>query len=66
MEKIKTSKYRYITDKEGNKREIILPIKDYKEMLEDINDLSVAAERRNEETITHSELLNMLKTDGKL
>lgn len=66
MEKTKKKKYRYITDDQGNKKEIILPIKDYKELLEDINDLSIAAERRDEKSISHNELLNILKENDKI
>jgi hypothetical protein len=66
MEKTKRKKYRYITDEDGRKKEIILPIKDFREMIEDIQDLSIAAERRDEPTISHSELLSLLKENEKI
>lgn len=35
---------RYVTDKKGVKREVILPIKDFENLLEDLNDLALIAE----------------------
>ena len=57
---------RYIIDEEGKKTEIILSVKDFEEILEDLSDLAIIAERRDEETISHEELINELKRDGFL
>lgn len=54
----------YITDGGGKKTGIILPITEFEELLEDIQDLAVAAERYREPTISHDELLTELKNDG--
>jgi len=54
---------KYITDKRGKKRSIILPVKQFEELIED---LAIAAERRDEDTISHKELLKELKADGLL
>jgi len=35
---------------------IILPIEEYEKMKEDLHDLAVVAERRNEKTITFEEM----------
>lgn len=43
---------RFIIDKKGNKTGVILSIEDYNELLEDIHDLSVIAERRDEPLIS--------------
>lgn len=56
----------YITDEHGNKKAVIISIADFQELLEDIGDLAVVAERRDEPTVTHNELLEELKTDGLL
>ncbi len=56
----------YITDAKGHKRAVILPLKEYEELLEDLNDLSVAAERRDEPTIAHKKVMEELKRDGYL
>jgi PHD/YefM family antitoxin component YafN of YafNO toxin-antitoxin module len=56
----------YVTDNEGNKKAVILPIEEYEELLEDLEDLAVAAERKDESTITHEQLLRELNKDGLL
>ena len=57
---------KYITDKDGNKREVILSLEKFEELLQDLEDLSIAAERRNEESISHDEVTKALKGDGLL
>ena len=54
---------RYVTDKKGVKREVILSIEDFEHLLEDLEDLAVAAERREEETIDHELVVKELKRD---
>ena len=61
-----TIKPEYITDGEGEKKAVILPIEDYQELMEDIDDLAVLAERREEPTISHEDLLADLKRNGYL
>jgi PHD/YefM family antitoxin component YafN of YafNO toxin-antitoxin module len=56
----------YVTDSEGHKKAVILPIEEYEELLEDLGDLAIAAERRNEPTISHEQLLAELRSDGLL
>ena len=57
---------RFIVDESGNKTAVILPLEDYEELLEDIHDLTVIAERKNEPTISLEELKKGLKADGLL
>ena len=38
----------------------------FEELLQDLEDLSIAAERRNEESISHDEVKKALKSDGLL
>jgi len=64
MIEIKKLHTEYITDDKGNKKSVILPIDDFQELLEDIEDLAAVAERRNEATISHEELLRELKENG--
>ncbi|OGU81152.1 MAG: hypothetical protein A2W11_04635 [Ignavibacteria bacterium RBG_16_35_7] len=54
----------FIIDESGAKKAIILPIEDYEELLEDIHDLTVIAERKDEPTISLEELKKKLKADG--
>ncbi len=56
----------FITDKEGNKKAVVLSISDFLELIEDLEDLAVIAERKNEPTISHEDLLAELKNDGIL
>lgn len=53
MEKLRE---RYIVDKKGEKTAVVLPVEEYEELLEDLHDLAVIAERRDEPTITFEEL----------
>ncbi|MEW6676170.1 MAG: hypothetical protein AB1348_09270 [Nitrospirota bacterium] len=54
----------FIVDEAGVKRGVILPMEDYEELLEDIHDLAVIAERKDELTISLEELKKKLKADG--
>jgi hypothetical protein len=56
----------YVTDSHGNKKAVILPIAEYEELLEDLQDLAVAAQREDEPTISHDQLLVELNKDGLL
>jgi len=53
-------------DEKGQKTGVIVPIEEYEELLEDLHDLAVVAERRGEPTITFEELKERLKKDGLL
>ena len=41
-------KVRFLVDEKGRKRSVVLPIADYQELLEDLADLAVIAERKGE------------------
>lgn len=56
----------YITDEKGKKTAVILPIEEFEELLEDLQDLAILAERRDEPTIPHEEVVARLKRDGYL
>jgi hypothetical protein len=56
----------YITDGEGNRKSVILPIREYELLLEDLEDLAAIAERRDEPTLGHDALLEELRRDGLL
>jgi len=60
------SEVQYITNPDGEKTAVILPIEEFRELLEDIEDLAVIAERRDEPTVSHDKLLTELKRDGLL
>jgi hypothetical protein len=64
MVDLKNLNPQYITDHEGTKTAVVLPIGTFHELLEDIMDLAAVAERREEPTVSHAELLSDLKRDG--
>jgi len=54
----------YVTNEAGEKTAVIMPINEFQELIEDIEDLATIAERREEPTISHQQLLAELKQDG--
>jgi len=56
----------FIINEKGEKTAVILPIEEYDELLEDLHDLRVIAERRDEATVSFEELKERLKKDGLL
>lgn len=65
-DKVNTSNDQYIVDSEGKKTAVILPVDQYEQLLEDLHDLSVIAERRNEKPISLEEIKRRLKKNGLL
>ena len=57
---------RFVVDRDGRKQAVILPLEDYERLLEDLHDLAVVAERRDEETISFEEMVRRLREDGLL
>lgn len=57
---------RYVVDANGKKTEVLLPVEQFQELLEDLHDLAIVAERREEPTISQRELKRRLKADGLL
>ncbi len=55
---------KFVVDESGKKTAVILPVEEYEELLEDIHDLAVIAERKDEPTINFDELKKKLKADG--
>jgi len=60
------SSVQYVTDEDGRKKAVLLPIADYERLLEDLSDLAAIADRRKEPTVSHEEFLAELKKDGIL
>ena len=54
----------FLTNQKGRKTAVVLPIEDYEKLLEDMDDLAVIAERREEETIPHEEFKKRVKRNG--
>ena len=66
MVDLKQLEVQYITNQSGEKTAVILSLANFRDLIEDLEDLALAAERRDEPTISHTELLNELKQDGLL
>ena len=56
----------YVIDAKGNKLSVILSLERYERLMEDLHDLAVVAERRNEQPISFEEMKRRLKKDGIL
>jgi hypothetical protein len=56
----------YIVDGEGKKTGVVLPIRRYHKLLEDLHDLAAVAERRSEKPVALAEMKRRLKEDGIL
>jgi hypothetical protein len=63
---IKKLQIEYVVNPAGEKTAVIVPIDNFEELMEDIEDLAAVAERREEPAITHEQLLAELKQDGLL
>jgi len=60
------SEAQYIVDEKGQKTAVVLPVEEYEELLEDLHDLAVIADRRDEPTVSFEELRKRLKENGLL
>lgn len=60
------SKEKYIVDEKGNKTAVVLSIKEFEGLKEDLHDLAVVAERRKEPTVKMVDLKKRLKKNGLL
>jgi len=63
---MRAPKKQFLVDEEGRKTAIVLPVTKYRKLLEDLHDLAVVAERREEEAISLDEMKRRLKTNGVL
>jgi len=58
---VATAQGRFLVDSKGKRSAVVLPVKDYEQLLEDLHDLAVVAERRNETPIDVAEIKRRLK-----
>ena len=56
----------YVIDANGEKKAVILSIEEYDELMEDLQDLAVLAERREEPNLSHADVVAELKRNGYL
>jgi len=56
----------FLTDSRGEKVAVVLPLEEYDSLMEDLQDLAVLAERRDEPRLSLDEVKERLKADGLL
>jgi hypothetical protein len=61
---IQTLHPKYITDESGKKTEVVLSMETFNQLIEDLEDLAVIAERRDESVTTQEDFIAELKSDG--
>ncbi len=54
----------FVIDSRGKKTGVIIPLKQYEKLLEDLHDLAVIAERRDEEPVSFGEMQQRLNENG--
>ena len=54
----------YITNDNGEKMSVVLSMEEFENMLEDFEDLSIVAQRKDEQLIPHQNLLKELEQDS--
>jgi len=55
-----------VVDAEGKKKGVLLSIERYEQMTEDLHDLAIVAERREEECVSLDEMRRRLNQNGEL
>lgn len=56
----------FVVNAKGKKTGVLLSLRQYEKLMEDLHDLAVVAERRQERPISLDELKRRLKQDGQL
>jgi hypothetical protein len=64
--KTPSSRERYVTDRKGRRTGVVLSLKRYSRLMEDLHDLAVVAERRDEKPVTTDEMRKRLHKRGLL
>jgi hypothetical protein len=59
-----TPQAQFVVNAQGKKTGVLLSLKQYQKLLEDLHDLAVIAERRDEESISLEEMQRRLQHDG--
>lgn len=56
----------FIIDEKGQRKSVVLPISGFQELIHDLEDLAVVAERKEEPTTNHADFIEELKNSGVL
>lgn len=57
---------KFIMDDKGHRQSVVIPIRDFRSLMDDIEDLAIIAERKGEPVTDHDEFVNELKNSGIL
>jgi hypothetical protein len=57
---------RYVTDRKGKRTGIVLSLKRYARLMDDLHDLAIVAERKTEKPLSADELKRRLRQRGHL
>jgi len=60
----KTVDLQYITDQEGKRQFVILPIEEFHQLMEDLEDLTALVKRKDENVTSHAKFIEELRQDG--
>ena len=60
------SQEQFVVNAKGRKTGILLPLRQYRKLLEDLHDLAVVAERRKEKAVALEDVKRRLRKDGLL
>lgn len=63
---MQTAQASYITNANGKKTAIVLPIREYQRLLEDLHDLGMVAERHDEYPVSLAEMKKRLYDHAKI
>ncbi|MCJ7708340.1 MAG: hypothetical protein MUO38_12075 [Anaerolineales bacterium] len=61
-----TPREQFIVDEKGKTTGVVLSMRRYQKLLEDLHDLAIVAERRSEKPVALEEMKRRLKRDGAL
>ncbi len=60
-----TLQERYVVDAKGSKMAVILSLEQYEQLMEDLHDLAIVAERREEESLSLEEVKQRLEVSSQ-
>ena len=66
MIKIEQLHPQFIVDEKGEKKSVILSISDFQELIDDLEDLTLINERKEESTTSHKDFIKELTDNGIL
>jgi hypothetical protein len=66
LNRYKNMSPQFIVDEKGHKNQVILRLEIFENLLEDLEDLALVAERRDDERTDYASFREELKQEGKL